>query len=216
VTITLPCARLGKRCEGSAMGMPRAANRTLAVMPAAVAAARIRLPTPTQKHVARRFGMPLKSAAVDVASRARIAGLSHHRVQVAQKKVAQLPPFRTTLVAPDPEDATSTTLERDERMARLCSKKPTTPGCGSPCAERAEKLVGSALGDRSRPDVPAVVGSDSAGVSARTLLHRRARGIRSGDPRGAAHHCGERDGRNGPCGAVEQHPAKATGPGCRP
>ena len=31
-----------------------------------------------------------------------------------KKKVAQLPPLSTTLVAPDPEDAASTTLERDE------------------------------------------------------------------------------------------------------
>ena len=48
--------------------------------------------------------------------------LSHHRVRVDQKKVAQLPPLSMTLVVPDPEDAASTTLELDERMARLCSK----------------------------------------------------------------------------------------------
>jgi hypothetical protein len=34
-----------------------------------------------------------------------------------QKKVAQLPPFSTTLVVPDPGDAASTTLELDELWA---------------------------------------------------------------------------------------------------
>ena len=48
--------------------------------------------------------------------------LAHDRVHVDQKKGAQLPPLRTTLLAPDPEDPTSTILELDERMARLCSK----------------------------------------------------------------------------------------------
>ena len=81
--------------------------------------------------------MRIKNAVVSAASRARIAGLSHERLKLDQKKGAQLPPFPTTLVAPDPEDATSTILELDERMARLCSKKPTTPGFGLPSAERA-------------------------------------------------------------------------------
>ena len=65
--------------------------------------------------------------------------LSHDRVQLDQKKVAQLPPLRTTLLAPDPEDPTSTTLELDERMARLSSKKRTTAGFGLPCAARRVK-----------------------------------------------------------------------------
>src|SRR6266700_3145190 len=70
---------------------------------------------------------------------AHIRGLSHHRGQLDQKKVAQLPPLRTTLLAPDPEDPTSTTLELDERMARLPSKKRTTAGFGLPCAARHVK-----------------------------------------------------------------------------
>jgi hypothetical protein len=49
--------------------------------------------------------------------------------------------FHTTLLAPDPEDATSTTLELDERMARLCSKKRTTPGCGLPCVARRDRWL---------------------------------------------------------------------------
>ncbi len=39
-----------------------------------------------------------------------------------KKKVAQLPPFSTTLVAPDPEDATSTTLELDELWSFVLKK----------------------------------------------------------------------------------------------
>jgi hypothetical protein len=45
--------------------------------------------------------------------------LSHHGVELDQKKGVQLPPLRTTLVVPDPADPASTTLELDERMPRL-------------------------------------------------------------------------------------------------
>src|SRR5438034_6417098 len=65
--------------------------------------------------------------------------LSHHRVHLDQKKGAQLPPLSTTLVVPDPEDAASTTLELDERMARLCSKKPRKSGCGLPSVARHDR-----------------------------------------------------------------------------
>jgi hypothetical protein len=34
-------------------------------------------------------------------------------------------------------------------------------------------------------------------------------GVQSGDPRGTALCGGKRDGRNGPCGAVEEHAAQA-------
>lgn len=57
-------------------------------------------------------------------------GVSRTTVSSWIKKSSQLPPLCTTLFAPDPDDPTSTTLELDERMARLCSKKRTTPGFG--------------------------------------------------------------------------------------
>jgi insertion element IS1 protein InsB len=66
-------------------------------------------------------------------------GLSYHGAQLDQKKGAQLPPLRTTLLVPDPEDPTSPTLELDERMARLCLKKRTTPGFGLPYAVRHDR-----------------------------------------------------------------------------
>jgi insertion element IS1 protein InsB len=67
-----------------------------------------------------------------------------------QKKVAQLPPLSTTLVVPDPEDAASTTLELDERMARLCSTKPRKSGCGFALCRKTQQVVAYALGDRSK------------------------------------------------------------------
>ena len=73
--------------------------------------------------------MPPSNEAACVASPARLGSLAPP-CPVGSKKVAQLPPLSTTLLAPDPEDPASTILELDERMARLCSKKPTTPGCG--------------------------------------------------------------------------------------
>src|SRR5437762_10750380 len=44
---------------------------------------------------------------------AHVWRLSHHRIKLDQKKVAQLPPFHTTLVALAPEDTASTILELD-------------------------------------------------------------------------------------------------------
>ncbi len=72
--------------------------------------------------------------------------LAYDRLKLDQKKVAQLPPLCTTLLAPPPEDPTSTILELDERMARLSSKKLTTPGFGWRCAERADKWSPIRLG----------------------------------------------------------------------
>jgi hypothetical protein len=65
--------------------------------------------------------------------------LAHYGVHLDQKKVAQLPPLQTTLLTPNPEDPTSTILELDERMARLCSKKRTTAGFGLPSAARRDR-----------------------------------------------------------------------------
>src|SRR5689334_19922580 len=67
---------------------------------------------------------------------------------------------------------------------RLCSKKPTTPGFGWPSAARREKLVAYAVGDRSRPDVPAVVGGHSRGISAGALRNVFLGGLRGGDSLG--------------------------------
>ena len=72
---------------------------------------------------------------------AHIWRFSHDGVELDQKRGAQLPPLSTTLVAPDPDDPTSTILELDERMARLCSKKLTPPGFGSHSAARHGKWL---------------------------------------------------------------------------
>ena len=68
---------------------------------------------------------------------------------------------------------------------------------------KSRQVVAYTVGDRSRQDVSAVVGGHCRGISPRALLHRRARGLRGGDPQGAAYRRGKRDGRNRPCGAVE-------------
>jgi hypothetical protein len=76
--------------------------------------------------------------------------LSRNRVELDRTKVDQLPSLRTTLVAPDPEDPTSTTLELDERMARLGSNKRTTPGCGWPCVARRDRWSPRRLRERRK------------------------------------------------------------------
>ena len=157
--------------------------------------------------------MLLKHAAVCAASRARIAGLWHDRIQLDQKKGAQLPPLQITLLAPDPEDPASTTLELDELWSFVLKKADDSWIWVALC-RKTRQVVASAVGERSLPDVPAAVGSDAARVSAGALLHGFLGGLRGGDPRGAAHRSGKRDGRNGPRGAMEHHLAPTSGSFC--
>ncbi len=93
--------------------------------------------------------MPLKNAAVSVASRARIARLAHDRVHVDQKKVAQLPLLRTTVVAPDPEDPTSTILE-PYRLWSFVLKKATNSWIWIALCRKTRQVVAYAVGDRSK------------------------------------------------------------------
>jgi len=93
--------------------------------------------------------MPIKNAAACVASPARIAGFAHHRVQLDQKKVAQLPPLWTTLVAPDPEDPTSAILELDELWSFVL-KKAHDSWIWIALCRKTRQVVAYALGDRSK------------------------------------------------------------------
>jgi hypothetical protein len=114
-----------------ATAMPPTASRSIAVTPAAVAAARILLPMPIHKRAARRFCIPTKNEAACVASPARIARLSGNCVHLGQNKVAQLPPLRTPLLAPDPEDPTSTTRELDELWSFVLKKELPPKNCAA-------------------------------------------------------------------------------------
>ncbi len=100
--------------------LPMASN-CIAAARADGKAARTRLPMRIRKLAAKRFCRPIKNAAVCAASRARLASPAQ-RYQVGSKKVAQLPPFSTTLVTPDPQDTTSTTLELDELWSFVLKK----------------------------------------------------------------------------------------------
>ncbi len=66
-----------------------------------------------------------------------------------QKKVAQLPPFHTTLVAPDPEDAASTILELDELWSFVL-KKAHDSWIGIALCRKTRQVVSYAIGDRSQ------------------------------------------------------------------
>ncbi len=195
------------------MVMPPMVNSPIAAVPADGKAVRNRLPTPMAKRAAKRSCMLLKHAAVCAASRARIAGLWHDRIQLDQKKGAQFAPLQITLLAPDPEDPASTTLELDELWSFVLKKADDSWIWVALC-RKTRQVVASAVGERSLPDVPAAVGSDAARVSAGALLHGFLGGLRGGDPRGAAHRCGKRGGRNGPRGAMEHHLAPTSGSFC--
>jgi len=75
--------------------------------------------------------------------------LSHDRVQLDQKKVAQLPALRTTLLAPDPEDPTSTTLELDELWSFVL-KKAHDSWIWIALCRKTRQVVAYAVGDRSK------------------------------------------------------------------
>src|SRR5438132_11256154 len=75
--------------------------------------------------------------------------LAHDRVHVDQKKVAQLPPLRTTLVAPDPEDPTSTILELDELWSFVL-KKAHDSWIWIALCRKTRQVVAYAVGDRSK------------------------------------------------------------------
>jgi insertion element IS1 protein InsB len=83
------------------------------------------------------------------ASRARIARLSCHRVQLDQKKGVQLPPLPTTLLAADPGDPTSTTLELDELWSFVLKKAKEVWVWIALCRNRRQ-VVAYAVGDRSK------------------------------------------------------------------
>jgi len=68
---------------------------------------------------------------------------------VDQKKVAQLPPLRTTLLAPDPEDPTSTILELDELWSFVL-KKAHNSWIWIALCRRTRQVVAYAVGDRSK------------------------------------------------------------------
>src|SRR5437588_2516362 len=76
-------------------------------------------------------------------------GLLGNCVQLDQKKGAQLPPLRTTLVAPDPEDPTSTTLELDELWSFVLKKAKEVWVWIALC-RKTRQVVAYALGDRSK------------------------------------------------------------------
>jgi insertion element IS1 protein InsB len=97
------------------------ANSCIAAVLADGKVVRIRLPTAIQKRAGKRSCMLIKNAAVSAASRAPLVSLARAS-QVGSKKVAQLPPFPTTLVAPDPKDAASTILELDELWSFVLKK----------------------------------------------------------------------------------------------
>jgi len=98
------------------------------------------------KRAAKRSCMLLKHAAVCAASRARIAGLWHDRIQLDQKKGAQFAPLQITLLAPDPEDPASTTLELDELWSFVLKKAYYT-WIGVALCHKTRQVVASVVGD---------------------------------------------------------------------
>jgi hypothetical protein len=114
--------------------------------------------------------------------------LSHHRLQLDQKKVVQLPALCTTLLAPDPEDPTSTILELDKLWSCVL-KKANDSWIWIALCRRTRQVVAYAVGDRSRQDVSAVVGGHSRGVSPGPVLYGLFERVYVCDSRGTTLRC---------------------------
>ena len=145
VTLTLHCPHCGSEARGARWACPRRQAELLLVR---LLASQPRESDPQCLSGSSSRGAPaflVRTRASCSASHTGCASLGTPS-QVGSKKGAQLPPFHSTLVASDPEDPTPTILGLDERMARLCSKKRTTPGCGSLCAARHDKWWRMSLG----------------------------------------------------------------------
>jgi IS1 family transposase len=108
-------------------------------------------PTPHAYPEARREEILNASSRTQQPPRphAHLWSLSHHRIQLDQKKVAQLPPLQTTLLAPDPEDPASTTLELDELWSFVL-KKAHDSWIWIALCRKTRQVVAYAVGDRSK------------------------------------------------------------------
>jgi hypothetical protein len=96
-------------------------------------------PMPTRQIVVKRSCTRIKNEAAYVALPAHL-GSRASPSPIGSKKGTQLPPFITTLVTPDPEDATAT-HSNWMNSGRLCSKKPIRVGSGLPYAARRGKWL---------------------------------------------------------------------------
>jgi hypothetical protein len=133
---------------------------------------------------------------------AHIWCFSHDCIQLDQKKGAQLPPLLTTLLAPDLEDPTSTTLELDELWSFVL-KKAHHFWIWIALCRKTRQVVAYAVGDRSKRTCLRLWEAIPSVSSSGALLHRLLGSIRGSDPGGAAFRCGKRDGGDCPCGALE-------------
>src|SRR5258708_29159253 len=131
-----------------AMVMLPMASRCIAAVRVEGKAARTLHPMPIQKLTVRRSCMPLKNAAAWVASPAH-SGFLARPCPVGSKKGAQLPPLCTTLLAPDPDDPTYTTLELDERWSFVL-KKANDSWMWMALCRQTRQVVAYAVGDRSQ------------------------------------------------------------------
>ena len=89
-----------------------------------------------------------KNQAVCAALPAHLASLVR-ACPLGSKKVAQLPPFHTTLVAPDTEDSTSTTLVVDELWSCVLKTAGKVSVWIAQC-RKTQQVVAYAVGDRSK------------------------------------------------------------------
>ena len=130
------------------MVMPPMANSSIAAVPAdgkAVKSHAPRLSTSAPRGDPARLSRTQQSPW----PHAHLWRLAHDRVHVDQKKVAQLPPLRTTLVAPDPEDPVSTILELDELWSFVL-KKANNSWIWIALCRKTRQVVAYAVGDRSK------------------------------------------------------------------
>jgi insertion element IS1 protein InsB len=123
-------------------------NNSIAATPVVVKVARTQLPMPTQNLGVRRL-CTLPRTKQSTWPHSHLWRLSHHGVELDQKKVVQLPPLRTTWVVPDPADPASTTLE-PYRLWSFVFKKAHDFWVWIALCRKTRQVVAYAVGDRSK------------------------------------------------------------------
>ncbi len=195
-----------------AMGMPPTGNRSLVVMPVGVAAASNRRPMPLEKPVARRSGMPLKSAAVGVASRAPLASLGPPCPLGSHKSRSASP------LPHDPDPSRSRGSHVHDagtgRTLVVCAQKSARLWDGDGPVPQDASSGGFCGWGSEQKDVSMLVGGHGRQLSYWSLPNVFLGSVSGGHPAGAAHRSGQRDRRNRPRGALESHLAAASGPFC--
>jgi hypothetical protein len=211
VTIILHCPHCQSEARVARGVCSERANRNIAVMPVGVVAVRIRPPMLITKRAARRSCMQAQERS-SLRGLTRTVGVSRATVSSWSKKSSSTSSLTHNPACLGPGGSHFHDAGTGRTDGSFVLKKAHDSWIWIALCRKTRQVVAYAIDDRSRQDVPAVVGEHSISLSPGTLFHRRTRSICSGDPQRAAHSRRQRDRRNRSCRALEEHGSRSVWP----